>query len=63
MLQVRAVSELLARRGKPETPAAGIVMIASAIARTITSEAALGLTEGHEQALLIVEQMLGDLAA
>jgi AcrR family transcriptional regulator len=61
-LQVRAVSELLIKRGKASHSAAGIVMIATAIARTINSEASLGLTEGHAEALAIVEQMLGQLS-
>ena len=62
-LQVRAVSELLAKREKFGHSAAGIVMIAAALAKTITSEAALGLTEGHAEALMIVEQMLAEFSA
>jgi AcrR family transcriptional regulator len=61
-LQVQTVAELLARRKKASYPAAGIVMFAAALAKTITSEAALGLTEGHAEALTIVEQMLADLS-
>jgi AcrR family transcriptional regulator len=57
-LQVRAFSELLAKRNIVDPAAAGIVMIAAALAKTITSEAALGLTEGHAEALMIVEKML-----
>ena len=41
--------------------AAGIVMIATALARTIVTESALGLTHGHVEALAIVEQMLDAL--
>jgi TetR/AcrR family transcriptional regulator len=62
-LQVRAVTELLAKHEKFGRSAAGIVMIAAALAKTITSEAALGLTEGHAEALLIVEQMLAEFSA
>jgi TetR/AcrR family transcriptional regulator len=61
-LQVRTVAELLARRRKASYPAAAIVMFAAALAKTITSEAALGLTEGHAEALTIVEQMLAELS-
>ena len=62
MLQVRAVSDFLADRGMGDRPAAGIVMIAVALAKTFTSEAALGLTEGHAEALSIVERMLSEFA-
>ena len=62
-LQVRAVSELLSKRGeKAGHSAAGIVMIAAALAKTVVSEAALGLTEGHAEALMIVEGMLAQLS-
>jgi hypothetical protein len=33
-------------------------MIASALARTIVTESVLGLTEGHAEALEIIERML-----
>jgi AcrR family transcriptional regulator len=60
-LQVEAVSRLLAQAGVDQSayPAAGIVLIASAVARTITSEAALGLTDGHKEALTIIQRALG----
>lgn len=61
-LQVRTVAKLLAKRKKTRYSAAGIVMFAAALAKTITSEAALGLTEGHPEALAIVEKMLADLS-
>jgi len=62
-LQIHAVSKLLARHHKLGHSAAGIVMIAAAVAKTVTSEAALGLTEGHAEALMIVEQMLAEFSA
>jgi len=61
-LQVEAVSGLLGHRGDQEHPAAGIVMIAVALARTIVAESALGLTEGHREALMIVERVLKDFS-
>jgi AcrR family transcriptional regulator len=61
-LQVRTLAELLAARGKETRAAAGIVMVAAALGKTMTSEAALGLTEGHAEALIFVEQMLADFA-
>lgn len=61
-LQVRAVAELLAERGRAGTSAAGLVMIAAAVAKTIASEAALGLAEGHAEALTIVERMLAEFS-
>jgi AcrR family transcriptional regulator len=57
-LQIASVSRLLLHRKTGQTNAAGIVMIATALARTIVMESALGLTEGHAEALLIVEETL-----
>jgi AcrR family transcriptional regulator len=61
-LQIRTVSALAATGPKAVHSAAGLVMIAAALAKTLTSEAALGLTEGHAEALSIVEDMLTRLA-
>jgi TetR/AcrR family transcriptional regulator len=57
-LQIEAVSGLLAHRAGSQKAAAGIVMIAVALARMIVSESALGLTDGHTEALTIVEDAL-----
>ena len=58
-LQARTVSELLSKNGqKAGDSAAAIVMIAAALAKTVVSEAALGLTEGHAEALTVVERIL-----
>jgi AcrR family transcriptional regulator len=58
-LQARTVSQLLSKNGeKASDSAAAIVMIAAALAKTVVSEAALGLTEGHAEALTVVERML-----
>jgi hypothetical protein len=55
---------LLAQSEKMLRPsAAGLVMFASALAKTITSEASLGLTEGHAEALMFVDQMLMELSS
>ena len=60
-MQVKATSRLLAHR--EDFPAAGIVMIAAALGRMIVSESALGLTDGHHEALAIVERALLDFGA
>jgi len=58
-LQARTVSKLVSKSGqKASDSAAAIVMIAAALAKTVVSEAALGLTEGHAEALTVVERML-----
>jgi len=57
-LQIETVSRLLAHRAGSQKAAAGIVMIAVALARMIVSESALGLTDGHQEALTIVEDAL-----
>jgi TetR/AcrR family transcriptional regulator len=62
VLQVQEISRLLAHRNKAEYPAAGIVMIASALARIIVQEASLGITYGHDEAVKIVETVLRDLS-
>jgi AcrR family transcriptional regulator len=62
-LQIDAVSRLLPKRSRKDYPAAGVVMIAAALARTIVTEAALGLTAGHEEALEIVERILDELGS
>lgn len=55
-LQSEAVERLIPSTGDYES--AGIVMIATALARTIVTESVLGLTEGHAEALAIIERML-----
>ncbi|MDB5970385.1 MAG: hypothetical protein JWQ90_2835 [Hydrocarboniphaga sp.] len=61
-LQVAAVSRLLGHDDDSDNPAAGIVMIAVGLARSIIAESALGLTDGHHEALMIVERVLKDLS-
>lgn len=60
--QIEAVARLLPARDDDLFPAAGVVMIASALARTVVSESALGLTEGHAEALAILERVLRRLS-
>lgn len=60
--QIEAVSRLIGPRAKADSPAAGLVMIAIGVARTIITESALGLTEGHAEALAIIERAIGELA-
>jgi AcrR family transcriptional regulator len=62
-LQIEAAARLLPNRDEAEWPAAGIVMIAAALARTLVIEQALGLTEGHEDAISIVQRALRHLSA
>lgn len=62
-LQVRTVAGLLAERGQSGASAAGIVMIAAAVGKTIASEGALGLVEGHAEALTIIERMLAEFSS
>lgn len=60
VLQSEAAARLLPATdsaGEP-FPTAGVVMIAAALARMIVTEQALGLTEGHDEALKIVERFL-----
>jgi TetR/AcrR family transcriptional regulator len=63
LLQTSVVEHLLA----PPDPdaiqysAAGVVMIAAAVARMLINEAAVGFTEGHGEALSIVEQLIDRL--
>lgn len=60
ILQTKAVEALLPAQAGNDSPygAGGVVMIAASLARMIVNETALGLTEGHAEALAIVEQML-----
>jgi TetR/AcrR family transcriptional regulator len=62
--QVKAVAKLLAERGVDlgDYPAAGIVLIATSVARTINTEAALGLSHGHADAIEIVDRLLQQFA-
>jgi TetR/AcrR family transcriptional regulator len=62
-LQVQEISRLLAQRNKADYSAAGLVMIASALARIIVQESSLGLTYGHDEAVKIIEKVLRDLSA
>jgi predicted GNAT family N-acyltransferase len=63
-MQVQAVARLLAhRKNEAEYPAAGIVLIAVALGRTLVSESALGLTVGHKEALAIIERMMKNFRA
>lgn len=59
-LQIEALSTALKVR-EPGDSVAGLVMIASALARAIPSEKAMGLTDGHAQALRIVDKLLLEL--
>jgi TetR/AcrR family transcriptional regulator len=63
-LQIKAVSRLLAHHNNDvRYPAAGIVLIAVALGRTLVSESALGLTVGHAEALRIIERVMADFRA
>ncbi len=62
-LQIKEVSRLLGERGGKDYPAAGMVMIAAALGRTLVNESAVGLSDGHQEALEIVERVLKDLGS
>jgi TetR/AcrR family transcriptional regulator len=62
-LQIDALSKALNVRDSGDNAVAGLVMIASALARTIPSEASMGLTDGHTAAVQIVEKLLLELCA
>ena len=57
-IQIEAVSRLLVPGGVDKESAAGLVMIAVALARMIVVESSLGLTHGHAEALAFVEDAL-----
>lgn len=58
--QVAAVSRLLKEKGVnlDAYPAEALVMIATAIARTISTEEALGMTDCHKETLALVQRAL-----
>ena len=60
-LQRDAVTKLIGKRAGKELPAAGLLMIAIGLARTLVSESSLGLTDGHAEAIAIVDRYLREL--
>lgn len=60
-LQFDSVTRLLGDRAGADVPAAGLVMIAIGLGRSLISESALGLTDGHAEAIAIVDRVLADL--
>ncbi|MFT4046177.1 MAG: helix-turn-helix domain-containing protein [Solimonas sp.] len=60
-LQRDAVTRLIGKRAGKNFPAAGLLMIATGLARTLVSESSLGLTDGHAEALAIVDRYLREL--
>lgn len=61
-LQMQAATRLLGKHAGKDYPAAGIVMIAVGVGRTLVAESALGLTDGHREALMIIERLLKDFS-
>jgi len=67
--QFRVIQTEAARRLLPPSDggaygsAAGIVMIAASLARMLANETALGLTEGHADAIAIVDQFLAQMGS
>jgi len=59
--QAQAVAALLP--ADQAANASGLMMIAASLARMLVSETALGLTEGHDQALAMIEAMMDQLEA
>ena len=62
-LQIEAVSSILDKHGvdQRDYPAAGVVTIAAALARTFVIDAALGISDGYDQAIMLVERALQSL--
>ena len=62
-LQIEAVSGILAKHGVDQGvyPAAGVVTIAAALARTFVIDEALGISDGYDQAIMLVERALQSL--
>jgi len=60
-LQRDAVTRLIGKRAGKDFPAAGLLMIATGLARTLVSESSLGLTDGHAEARAIVDRWLHEL--
>ena len=60
-LQRDAVTKLIGKRAGKDAPAAGLLMIATGLARTLVSESSLGLTDGHAEARAIVDRYLREL--
>jgi AcrR family transcriptional regulator len=59
-LQIEAVEQLLAERGvdSSEVPPAAVVTIISALSRAMAQDCALGVDEGYDQAVAVVERGL-----
>jgi AcrR family transcriptional regulator len=62
-LEAQALSRILDAHGVDQTsfPAAGIAELLSAIPRVMAMEASLGMSDGHEDATAIVNQLLRQL--
>jgi TetR/AcrR family transcriptional regulator len=60
LLQIDAVSSVLEKHGVDQKvyPAAGVVTIAAALARTFVIDDSLGLSDGYDQAIILVERAL-----
>jgi TetR/AcrR family transcriptional regulator len=64
-LQIEAVSSILEKHGVDQRvyPAAGVVTIAAALARTFVIDEALGISDGYDQAIVLVERALQSFRA
>jgi AcrR family transcriptional regulator len=65
VIQTEAAKRLLPHSGEGMAygSAAGIVLIGASLARMLANETALGLTEGHADAIAIVEQFLARMGS
>jgi hypothetical protein len=63
-LQIEAVEQLLQEYGvsAEEVPAGAVVTIVAALSRAMAQDKALGVAEGYEEAVTLVERGLGWLA-
>ncbi|MCY4425622.1 MAG: hypothetical protein OXC05_01125 [Halieaceae bacterium] len=59
-IQIEAVEQLLVERGVDTslTPAAAVVTITGALSRAMAQDCALGVDEGYDQAVAVVERGL-----
>lgn len=62
-LQIEAVSRLMGAHDAAGSPAAGIIMLAGALGRAIVTEQALGFSDGHAEALAMVDRAIAYFSA
>ena len=63
-MQIEAIEQLLEEYGvsREEVPAGAVVTIVAALSRAMAQDNALGVDEGYEEAIALVERILDGLA-